>query len=163
MEFLKMKKWIWIFIVIILISIGFAIKVYVTATEPIKEAESATIAAARKATNIETITDFSLYNGGKSYYCLSGIDKDGEEIIVWIPEDSEDKIIVKKVKDGISKEEAIQKLLETKEPEEIVTVKLGVENNIPLWEIYYRSKENLINYYYIDFETGEWLKDIQNL
>ena len=38
-----------------------------------------------------------------------------------------------------------------------------MENDIPLWEIYYRSENNLINYYYVHFLTGEWLKKIENL
>jgi uncharacterized protein YpmB len=38
-----------------------------------------------------------------------------------------------------------------------------MEKNRPLWEIYYRSEGDLINYYYVDFETGKWWKKIENL
>jgi uncharacterized protein YpmB len=159
-----MKKWIWITVIIIIVLIGIGINVYMNSLEPLKKAESLAENIALEETDIETIHDFSVYNGSKSYYIVKGADDSGQELIAWIPEEVKDrKIIVRKEKDGISQKEAIEKLYERKNPEEIITVKLGMENNIPLWEIYYRSKKNLINYYYVDFKTGEWLKDIQNL
>jgi len=110
------------------------------------------------------VTDFTLYNGTNSYYIVKGTNQSGEKLIAWIPEEEKErKIIVRNEEDGISKEAAIDKLYQSKEPDEVVSVKLGMENQIPLWEIYYRSNDKLINYYYIDFKTGEWLKDIQNL
>jgi uncharacterized protein YpmB len=159
-----MKKWIWISIVIIIVLIGLGINIYINALEPLKAAEAKAEKIALAETNIVTMTDFSLYNGSSSYYVVKGTDKSGEKLIAWIPEKEENrKIIVRKENSGISKEEAIQTLHDNKNPDEIMTVKLGIENNIPLWEIYYRSKDDLINYYYLDFKTGEWLKDIQNL
>lgn len=159
-----MKKWIWIIIIVIVVLIGIGINVYINALEPLKKAESKAEAIALEETEMKIIHDFSIYNGSNTYYIVRGTDETGQELIAWIPEKEEKrKIIVKKEKDGISKEEAIQELYNKKKPDEIMTVKLGMEKNIPLWEIYYRSNDDLINYYYIDFETGEWLKDIQNL
>lgn len=160
---LPVKKWIWISIAVIVVLIGFGMIVYLNAMEPMKKAENIAIEIATKEASIETVTDFSLYNGAETYYVIRGTNSQRENIIVWIPEKNTEKVIVKKEKEGISKEQAIQKLHKEKNPEEIITVKLGMENNIPLWEIYYRSNDDLINYYYIDFESGEWLKDIQNL
>lgn len=157
-----MKKWIWITIIIILVTIGVAINIYINALEPFHQAKKEAEGIALKETDIKQMDDFSLYNGTKSYYIVSGSDSSGEKLIAWIPAEHENKIIVKKEKDGLTKDEAIEKLYDKKTPDEIMSVKLGMENNIPLWEIYYRSNK-LINYYYVDFETGEWLKDIQNL
>lgn len=159
-----MKKWIWIIVIVILVIIGIGINIYINALEPLNEAESIASQIAVDETAIETVETFSLYNGSSSYYIVKGKNSEGENLIAWIPEKEKNrKIIVKKEKDGISRDEAIQKLYDKNKPEEIMTVKLGMENNIPLWEIYYRSNEDLINYYYVDFETGEWLKDIKNL
>lgn len=159
-----MKKWIWISSILIIVIIGFVINIYINALEPAKEARVKAEEIALAETEIKTITDFSIYNGSSSYYVVKGTDKSGEKLVAWISEKEKDrKIIVIKEKDGITRDEAVQTLHENKNPEKIMTVKLGVENNIPLWEIYYRSKDDLINYYYIDFKTGEWLKDIQNL
>lgn len=159
-----MKKWIWIIIILLFVIIGIGINIYSNALDPLNKAEAVATSIAKEETSIITVEDVSIYNGSSSYYIVEGKDKSDQNLIAWIPQDEKNRrIIVKKEKDGISKEDAIQKLYERKNPDEIISVKLGMENNIPLWEIYYRSKKELINYYYIDFETGEWLKDIQNL
>lgn len=159
-----MKKWIWTIAIAILLFFGIGVNIYINALEPKKDAEAVATQIALEETDLKTIETFTLFNGSSSYYVVKGKDDEGESLIAWIPEQKENrKIIVKKEKDGISRDEAIQKLYDKKKPEEIMSVKLGMENNIPLWEIYYRSNDDLINYYYVDFETGEWLKDIQNL
>ena len=70
---------------------------------------------------------------------------------------------VRKEAKGISKEQAVSKLLQEKNPKEIVSVKLAMLKTRQCWEIYYLSDNNLINYYYVDFETGEWLRKIENM
>lgn len=147
---------------VIFVAIGVTINIYINALEPLYKAQSKAEEIALEKTDLAHVEEFSLYNGTDSFYVVRGTDESGEKLIAWIPAENSEKIIVKKEEDGITKDEAIEKLFDEKTPDEIMTVKLGVENNIPLWEIYYRSN-NLINYYYIDFETGEWLKNIQNL
>ncbi|MFJ5715760.1 DUF5590 domain-containing protein [Neobacillus sp. NPDC093127] len=157
-----MKKWILFLVLFIVVVLGISIKVYFSSVEPVKAAEKKAVALANEKTALSKVVDFHIYSGLETVDVIEGKDKKGEEIIIWIPEKSKN-LIVKKASDGLSKEEAIQKLLEEKNPKKIISVRLGMEKNIPLWEIYYRSENNLINYYYIDFETGEWLKKIENL
>jgi uncharacterized protein YpmB len=156
------KKWIFIAVLFLLLIAGVSIRVYVNAIKPVNAAEQQALALAKKSVSISKVNDFHIYNGLESIDVIEGKNKQGENIIVWIPEKSK-KVIVKRAKDGLSKQEAIQKLLQEKKPKQIISVSLGMEKDIPLWEIYYRSENNLINYYYIDFETGEWLKKIENL
>jgi len=128
----------------------------------VNTAEKKALSLASKKVQLSEVNDFHLYNGLETINVIEGKNKKGEKIIVWIPEKSK-KVFVKKAKSGLSKEEAVQKLLQEKDPKKIISVRLGMEKNIPLWEIYYRSENNLINYYYVHFETGEWLKKIENL
>lgn len=157
-----MKKWILFLVLFIVVVLGISIKVYFSSVEPVKTAEKKAVALAKEKTALSKVVDFHIYSGLETVDVIEGKDKKGEEIIIWIPEKSKN-LIVKKASDGLSKEEAVQKLLEEKNLKKIISVRLGMEKNIPLWEIYYRSENNLINYYYIDFETGEWLKKIENL
>lgn len=157
-----MKKWIFIVVLLFLIMIGVPIRVYVKAMAPVNTAEKQALALASKTVSFSKVNDFHIYNGLESIDVIEGINKQGENIIVWIPEKSK-KVIVKKAKDGLTKEQAIQKLLDENKPKQIISVSLGMEKDIPLWEIYYRSQNNLINYYDIDFASGEWLKKIENL
>jgi uncharacterized protein YpmB len=156
------KKWIIFIVLFIVIILGILINVYFSSVEPVNEAEKKAISLAKKKVQMSEIEDFHIYNGLEAVYVIEGKNKQDERVIVWIPEKSK-KVFVERAKDGLSKEEAIQKLLQEKDPKKIISVRLGMEKDVPLWEIYYRSENNLINYYYIHFETGEWLKKIENL
>lgn len=132
--------------------------------EPINEAEKIATKIAKEEASITTVHDFSIYNGTKTYYIIQGKASNGKNMIVWIPEEKKDRnIIIRAANRGVSKEDAIRIITEKKSPKEIKSVKLGMENNIPLWEVYYSSTEDSISYYYIDFATGRMLKDIENL
>ncbi|WML47718.1 DUF5590 domain-containing protein [Neobacillus sp. PS3-34] len=157
-----MKKWIGILITVLLIIVGIMGKIYSNAVEPVNAAEKKAIAIAEKKIDFSSVDDFHLYNGLETIYVLEGKDQKGKNIIVWIPEKSH-KIFVRKAKSGLTKEEAIKSLKEKKNPEKIVAVRLGMEKNIPFWEIYYLSSDHLINYYCVDFKTGEMVKRIENL
>ncbi|MDQ1145285.1 uncharacterized protein YpmB [Bacillus sp. SORGH_AS 510] len=157
-----MKKWILSLVIFFVVLIGISIKLYLTSVNPVNAAEKKALSLASKKVQLSEVNDFHLYNGLETINIIEGKNKKGEKIIVWIPEKSK-KVFVKKAKNGLSKEEAVQKLLQEKDPKKIISVRLGMEKNIPLWEIYYRSENNLINYYYVHFETGEWLKKIENL
>ncbi|MCM3724374.1 DUF5590 domain-containing protein [Neobacillus cucumis] len=157
-----MKKWIIIPIIVVLVIAGVLVKVYFSSVEPVKAAEKRAVSLAKDKVQLSKVDDFHIYNGIETVDVIEGKNKNGSKVIVWIPEKSK-KVYIKKAKDGITREEAIQKLLQEKQPKKIISVRLGMEKNIPLWEIYYRSENNLINYYYVHFETGEWLKKIENL
>ena len=157
-----MKKWIIIPVIVLIVIIGLFLKVYFSSVQPVKAAEKKAVSLAKDKVQLSEVDDFHIYNGIETVNVIEGKNKKGSKVIVWIPEKSK-KVIIKKAKDGITKEEAIQKLLQEKQPKKIISVRLGMEKNIPLWEIYYRSENNLINYYYVHFDTGEWLKKIENL
>lgn len=159
-----MKKWLWIIGFLLVVIIGVSSFVYIKAMEPVKEAEKLATKIAKEEASIETVHDFSIYSGTKTYYIIQGKASSGKNMIVWIPEEKKNRnIIVREAKRGVSKKEVIEIITEKKSPKEIKSVKLGMENNIPLWEIYYSSTEDSISYYYIDFATGKMLKDIENL
>jgi len=157
-----MKKWILFLVIFVFVLLGILVKVYLTAVDPVKAAESKAVSIAKKSVQISEVDDFHIYHGIETVNVIEGKNKKGEKIIIWIPKKSQ-KVIVAKASSGLSKQEAINKLLQEKNPKRIIAVRLGMEKNIPLWEIYYRSDNNLINYYYVHFKTGEWLKKIENL
>lgn len=160
---MTVKKWILIVSFLLVLVLGICIKIYLNAVEPVKAAESKAVKIAQDEANISTVSDFSIYNGHGTYFIVTGENKQKEKIIVWIPEKKGD-VIIKKESDGISKQKAIDIVTNEKHPKEIVTARLGYEKKFgPVWEIYYRSNNDLMNYYYLHFETGEWVKVIENL
>ncbi|USK37698.1 DUF5590 domain-containing protein [Cytobacillus firmus] len=157
-----MKKILWGIIILLAISIGAGSFIYLNSMKPVRAAESKAVELAKQETDLAEAENFNLYHGNETFYVIEGKDQDGTSIYVWVPE-KKGKIVSLKQSDGISKNEAINRLKQEKNYAEIMSVRLGMEKNIPLWEIHYRSGSNLINYYYIDFKTGEWLKKIENL
>jgi uncharacterized protein YpmB len=157
-----MKKLVLILILVIIVIFGVYCKIYLSAMEPIKIAEKKAVNFAEKKVDIGKVDDFHIYHGVETVDVIECKSKKGEKLIIWIPEKTK-RIMIKRAKSGLSKEDAIRKLEETKNPQKIISVRLGMEKNIPFWEIYYISNNHLINYYYVHFETGEWLKKIENL
>lgn len=161
-----MKKWILIGMLLPAIVIGILINVYLNATEPVQAAEEKAVEIAAKETNLTSFRDFQLYSGEETYYVMTGTNPKNEDVYIWISEKNH-QIITRNTKSGITKKEALNKLYEDKKPEEIIEVRLGIarlqKTDRPAWEIYYRNNSDTINYYYVDFDTGEKLRAIDNL
>ncbi|NMD70347.1 DUF5590 domain-containing protein [Bacillus sp. DNRA2] len=157
-----MKKWIFTGIGIILFVIAFFSFVYLRSVKPLGTAEEKAIGAAKKEVKLSKITDVQIYNGNETYYILRAKDSKNQDVIAWISAKNND-VVVKKAKEGITQQQAVNKLLQEKDPKEIISVKLAMIKKRQCWEIYYISRNNLINYYYVDFETGEWLRKIENM
>jgi uncharacterized protein YpmB len=156
------RKWILSGIGILLLIIALFSIVYIRALNPVKLAEEKAIAAANKKVKLVEIQDVQIYNGNETYYVLKGINQQKQKVIVWVSAKNGD-VTVRKAKDGITQQQAVTKLLQEENPQKIISVKLAMIKKQQCWEIYYLSHNNLINYYYVDFETGEWLRKVENM
>ncbi|WP_175991235.1 DUF5590 domain-containing protein [Bacillus sp. Marseille-Q1617] len=158
-----MKKWITIILVAAVIVTGTAsVLLYKSARGPVEKEFDQASKRVLDETPIRTIEKASIYHGAKSYTVITGKDDQNEKVVAFVPEKKEE-IIVKKWADGISKEQAINKLNDEKQPEEILSVRLGHESVGPVWEITYLDKQKNLNYFYLLFSNGEWWKKIENL
>ena len=157
-----MKKWLLIGIGIVTLIIVFLTNIYLNSTDPLKTAEKKALSAAKKKVEISSVQDLQIYHGNETFFILRAKNDKNTDIIVWVPEKG-GNVIVRKASEGISQQEAIDKLIQEKNPKEIVAVRLAMLKSRQCWEIYYLSHNNLINYYYIDFKTGEWLRKIENM
>lgn len=161
-----MKKWIFFSILIVVTITGILVNVYLNAVEPVKAAEKKAVQIASKETNLSDFANFNLYSGEETYYVMTGKNAKQEDVYVWINEKNS-KVITRNAKKGITKKEALNKLYQEKNPNEIIEIRLGMariqKTDRPAWEIFYRKNSDTINYYYVDFETGEKLRAIDNL
>jgi uncharacterized protein YpmB len=157
-----MKKWLMIISVLIILAVVATFVVYFKAVEPVKAAEEKAVLIAKEEVGLNSVNEFNIYNAEDTYYVLQGENKKGTKLVIWIPE-KKGKVIVKKASEGISKQQATKKVLEEIGSDEIISVKLGIESGVPIWEIHSRTKGNLLNYHSVVFETGEWVKKIENL
>ncbi|MEK5523295.1 cell wall elongation regulator TseB-like domain-containing protein [Heyndrickxia sp. FSL W8-0423] len=146
-----MKKWIIGLCLLLLIVLGFSVNVYYQSTKPINKAESLAKKKAKEKANLVSMDKFYLYNGKESYYIAVGKQKNGENIAVWIPEKNGERVTIEKMSDGLSKQDAINKLKEKETPKKILGSRLGMLNNEPVWEISYLDQSSRLNYAYIYF------------
>lgn len=160
---MHMYKWLAIILSCILLIVGIGGCVYSKAKAPIKKARVAAEERLKKETDIKDVDEFYLYNGSSTYYAVIGKNSKGQEMAAWIPANKKEKVHVKKMSDGVSKQDALNKLLSEKKPKEVLGVRLGMEKELPVWELSYLDENSNLNYYYIHFDSGKWWRKIENL
>jgi len=95
---------------------------------------------------------------------IKGKNRDGENIIVWVPKAKDKDITVKKESEGLTEREALAMVREglalkdDQRPKEIVRVKLGMIENTPVYEISYIDQKGRYSFLYIDFYEGNWYR-----
>jgi uncharacterized protein YpmB len=152
-----MKKWITLFIVLLIIVIWTSIDTYRSANQYRTQQGEEAIQIAKEQEPDLVVNDISFYNGNQSYTILYGR-VDGENQIHCVPTNGKDEIIVVDPTIGISADEAVKKLKEERNPLAIKSVNLGIEQEVPIWEIIYLDQKNRYSYYYVTFKDGEFIK-----
>ncbi|PKR85878.1 cell wall elongation regulator TseB-like domain-containing protein [Heyndrickxia camelliae] len=160
-----MKKWILgISLVVVVIVIGFFVNVYFQAVKPLNSAEKTAISDAKQKANLVSTDQFYQYNGNHAYSVVVGKQKGGSKVAVWIPLDKKEKVTTIKWADGISKKVALNKLMEKKTPNKILGIRLGMKDDVPVWEISFLDKTKKLNYFYVDFlKTSNHSTLIENI
>ncbi|WP_409298117.1 DUF5590 domain-containing protein [Peribacillus sp. SCS-26] len=152
-----MKKWMILGVIAVLAAVSFTLLTYTKAVKPKKTAFAKLEQAAAKEGLAET-DEYYLYHGSKSYSVAVGKDKSGKRTVLWIPSEKNGEIIKADYDSGITRQQVIKQVQRERKPDKILSVKLGMENNVPLWEVIYQNEAKQINYEYFDFKSGDMLK-----
>ncbi|THE15118.1 peptidase M4 [Bacillus timonensis] len=156
-----MKKWIiGILVVLLVLIIWKGVTIYQKALEPLNNAEAKGNKIALEKTQMETIEDSYTYLGTKAYQVVIGKNAKDEAMIAWIPLDK-GEIVTRYKREGISENEALTILKSERDPQEIRSVKLGIEDNNPIWEIIYIGSDNRLTYHKLYFENGKYRNSIK--
>ncbi|MFD1707157.1 DUF5590 domain-containing protein [Siminovitchia sediminis] len=158
-----MNKWLIIILTCIVTAAGMGGCVYSKAMEPLKKPREIAEDRLKEEADIHQVDEFYIYNGSETYYTAVGKNREGQKVAAWIPASQKDKILVKNMSDGVSEKAAVEKLLSEKKPKELLGVRLGMEKNLPIWELTYLDENSRLNYYYVHFDTGKWWRKIENL
>ncbi|MBA9027779.1 MULTISPECIES: cell wall elongation regulator TseB-like domain-containing protein [Bacillaceae] len=152
-----MKKWLIITSVFVLCFIVLVAGAYIKAMSPRQDASDIAFAKAKQERDLVTLDEFYLYHGLESYSVVVGKNVAGEKLVVWIPENKDLDIVTAQYKNGKTKKEIIQIAKEHLKSHEIISVKLGMENNVPLWEVTSLDATKHYNYEYYEFKSGEMI------
>lgn len=160
-----LKRWL-LFIVIFAISLTviLSLLIYFQAKTPFSEANENAESYVTKNHLLAQVDDSYVYNSTSTFHTVIGKTAKGEEKAFFVPaKKTDDALMEVNLKDGISKEKAIELAMSNEKNGELLHAKLGVEEIGPVWEITYVNEKNTLNYVYLLFDNGDWWKKISNL
>ncbi len=145
-----------------MIGLGVYLYIYHAADETRREAYAQAEKIGTKEAGLTKFDKFYMFNGSESWHVITGTDQSGEEIGVWISQ-KDGTVHTYPLSKGISSNQAIAEVSKTKTIKTIQHAMLGMEKEKPLWEITYLNEKDQLCYSYIDFVSGEWIKNFDNI
>ncbi|UVI32434.1 cell wall elongation regulator TseB-like domain-containing protein [Paenibacillus spongiae] len=107
---------------------------------------------AMKIAGLQETSDSYTYVWDDTIWIVEGKDKQGDEVYVWLYENPNAmQPVIRKVKDGVTKEQLKEKLLSSKPDANLEHIKLGWKDNEPVWELFYSRDQSGTDFYYYDF------------
>ncbi|MCM3718900.1 DUF5590 domain-containing protein [Fictibacillus phosphorivorans] len=147
------KKWILIIIGILILTSWQAYYLYNGVFAEQQKKEAAAIELAKKELNLKTVTNIDHFFKNETYYVVEGKNDQGTDMIAWVGSDKE--IYSEKAKEGLSEKQMIDYVKKNQNAVKIIDSRLGMEDEIPLWEVVYIDDQDRYTYYYGYFETGK--------
>lgn len=157
-----MKKFLVGLIVVMSTLIIATVVVYRRSVAPHNQAEEEATVIANREANITSAEEFYWYNGSETYFTVTGTSDAGEELIAIIRQDTGEVTTIS-AEETVSEEEAIRQVVNEKSPERILQARIGIEDELPIWEVSYRNENGRIGYYVMALENGEWIRTIDNI
>ncbi len=146
--------------IVLLIALGGFSHVYQSAMSQKNSGHDKAIARATEQTEIKDAESVQTFNGLEQYFVIAGKNESNQNVYVWVPEDTKKKPVLKLASEGISEKEALEIVNKEQNPQKIISAQLGMEKNVPIWEIKYIDKQNRYTYDFINFNNGEIQKHI---
>lgn len=153
------KKWAFFSAFILLfIMVQFAY-LYHNASKPLSKAEAKAIKIAKEHANINKILDVDYFNGDEPYQVIQALDEHNEEIIIWVPENKPNSLIIEKASNGLTEKQVKEYAQSKFDIKKLQTIRLGMKYNIPVWEITFIDSKDRYSFYYLHFDGQTWIED----
>ncbi|PIC71990.1 hypothetical protein CSV77_01925 [Sporosarcina sp. P16b] len=159
-----MLNWIK-FLFLFLLALGFTITIIVfyQAEKPFAISENKVKEAILANNVLEKVDKMDHYHGKTSWITVYGTDKNHHEKIIFVEEETTKILKAVSIKDGITKRIATDIIKKEENVKKVLNASLGLENDTPFWEVSYLDDEDFLNYAYLNFADGKWLKRISKL
>lgn len=127
---------------------------YIRSVRPMKQAEKQALEFAEDYVTFAYVSDFYWFNREETYFTLVGTTEKDKEVIAIISQTG-DKITILNQKDGINRDQVLAKIEADYGPIKLLKITLGKYQNVPVWEVVTENDDDSLNYYLIDFATGD--------
>lgn len=147
-------------LIILIFLVGWSI--YAVGNHPKAEAERQATSIAKRYANLKTRTGFYIYNRENTYYTVAGKNNKGQKILVIVPQKNGSVRIVKQ-STGLTKQQALAQVKINEHPKKVLKAVPGIFNDKVVWEVTYLNQKGNLCYDLINFKTGSFVQQINNL
>ncbi|WP_144933281.1 DUF5590 domain-containing protein [Paenibacillus sp. 32O-W] len=142
------KRIVWGSIAAVALLVFIAFRFYDAVRADLRLEKEQAVKTVLQETRIEQVDAVRPFVGDKPYMVVYGKSDRDEEMIAWVHEDGVD---VKLAREGVSSETIREKML-AKNPEmDIVHINAGKMQDVFVWEVFYKQKEEAGERYYYDY------------
>jgi len=147
-------------LIILIFLVGWSI--YAVGNHPKAEAERQATTIAKRYANLKTRTDFYIYNRENTYYTVAGKNNKGRRILVIVPQKNGSVRVVKQ-STGLTEQQALAQVKSNEHPKRVLKAVPGIFNDKVVWEVTYLNSKGNLCYDLINFKTGSYVQQINNL
>lgn len=147
-------------LIILIFLVGWSI--YAVGNHPKAEAERQATTIAKRYANLKTRTDFYIYNRENTYYTVAGKNSKGQRILVIVPQKNGSVRVVKQ-STGLTEQQALAQVKSNEHPKRVLKAVPGIFNDKVVWEVTYLNSKGNLCYDLINFKTGSYVQQINNL
>lgn len=147
-------------LIILIFLVGWSI--YAVGNHPKAEAERQATTIAKRYANLKTRTDFYIYNRENTYYTVAGKNNKGQRILVIAPQKNGSVRVVKQ-STGLTEQQALAQVKSNEHPKRVLKAVPGIFNDKVVWEVTYLNSKGNLCYDLINFKTGSYVQQINNL
>lgn len=135
---------------------------YAVSNQPRSAAKRQATQMAEKYAHLQDPKKFYIYNRESTFYTVTGKNRQGQAILVIVPQKG-GHLRVLKQRDGLTAQRVRAMTKAKRHPAKIMKVALGVFNDKPVWEVTYRNRKGQLCYDLINFKSGKYVQEINNL
>lgn len=147
-------------LIILIFLVGWSI--YAVGNHPKAEAERQATTIAKRYANLKTRTGFYIYNRENTYYTVAGKNNKGQRILVIVPQKNGSVRVVKQ-STGLTEQQALAQVKSSEHPKRVLKTVPGIFNDKVVWEVTYLNNKGNLCYDLINFKTGSYVQQINNL
>lgn len=146
--------------ILVIILVGWSI--YAVANQPRVAARRQTVSMAEKYAHLQDPGRFYIYNRESTYYSIAGRNQNNQRILVIVPQHGGNIRVVKQ-HSGVTEAQVRTMTKNNRKPKQILKVVPGVFNDKVVWEVTYLNKKGSLCYDLVNFKTGRYVQQINNL
>ena len=135
---------------------------YAVSNQPRHAAKRQATQMAEKYAHLQDPDRLYIFNRESTFYTVSGKNQQGQPILVIVPQKGGNIRVVKQ-NSGLTAQQVRKMTQQNRHPAEIMKVAPGVFNDKTVWEVTYRNKKGQLCYDLINFKTGKYVQEINNL